>query len=468
MRLSPLKNQVVVIMGASSGIGRATALLLAERGAAVVASARGADALESLVREIRGKGGRATAVVADVADADQVKRVAERAIAEHGRIDTWVNNAAVSMWAPAEATKPEEFKRILEVNLLGQVHGTLAALPHLRKSRGAALIHITSVEAKIALPFNSAYAASKHGLAGFIDALRLELMRDRAPVSVTQIMPATIDTPLFQNALTRLGVEPRGAPPVYEPEVVARAIAYAAEHPVRDLVVGGGGVGFLLAQRISPRLIDAMLAGKIGFESQMTEKRKSPNAPNNLYQSVNESRIHGDMHQEAKAHSLGTALQTNAVTRALTTMGDLGLAAVGLLANALYTLRYRKVISGVRQGARPAGMPAQVQAEIVTRRRPLNPGRPSPSCSRAAAARCTRRPAGASPSAGSPASSSSCWSEHSRATSASSPRRWASGWRSRSRRGRPSPWPWVRWPLSRWSGGGRSSRRRSWSPSRAG
>ncbi len=350
-------------MGASSGIGRATALLLAEKGAAVVVSARGAEALDSLVREIRGKGGRATAVAADVADVEQVRRVAERAVAEHGRIDTWVNVAAVSVWAPFEATKPEEWKRILEVNLLGQVHGAQAALPHLRKGRGGALIHITSVEAKIALPWSSAYAASKHGVAGFVDALRLELMRERAPISVTNILPATIDTPFFQNAITRLGVEPRGAPPVYEPEVVARAIAYAAENPVRDLVVGGGGVGFLLAQRLSPRLVDAMLVGRIGFESQMTDKRKSPNAPNNLYQSVNETRIHGSMHREASARSLGTALQTNAVTRALVRLGDLGLGVVGLLANALYSLRYRNIIQAGRAGARP--MEAERERERI-------------------------------------------------------------------------------------------------------
>jgi len=241
MRLLPLNQQVVVVVGASSGIGRATALCLAAQGASVVVSSRNRKALDSLVDEIRHGGGVAVPVVADAADAEQMKLLADRAVAALGRIDTWAHVAAVSVYATFEQTKPEEFRRVVEVNLLGQVNGAQAALPHLKKN-GGALIHVSSIEAKVSVPFNAAYAASKHGVAGFIDALRLELRREGAPVSVTQILPAGINTPLFDHALTRLGVEPRPPAPVYQPELVARAIVYAAEHPVRAYFDAGVAV----------------------------------------------------------------------------------------------------------------------------------------------------------------------------------------------------------------------------------
>jgi NAD(P)-dependent dehydrogenase (short-subunit alcohol dehydrogenase family) len=311
MRLKPLNQQIVVVMGASSGIGRATALAFAERGATVVCSARDEGGLATLVEQIRAGGGKALALVADVADPEQMAGVAAFTAQELGRIDTWVHVAAVSVYARFEDTKPAEFARVIEVNLLGQVHGALAALPHLRRAGRGALICVSSVEGKISLPFQSAYAASKHGMIGFLDALRIELDREGIPISVTNIMPSGINTPLFEKALTRLGVEPRPPPPVYAPELVSRAILHAACTPTRDLVVGGVGWALLLAQRLSPSLVDAVLRSPAGFDAQLSDRPKSPSARNNLCEPSPEelARVEGLYGAETLRDSLITRIE---------------------------------------------------------------------------------------------------------------------------------------------------------------
>src|SRR3712207_289675 len=169
VRLKPVEEQVVALMGASSGIGRETALRFAKRGARVVVSARGEEGLNSLVQEIRGRGGEATAAVAEVTDFEQVKAVADRTVEQYGRLDTWVHLAAVGLFATFEQTTPEEFERVIDVNLMGQVYGAMAGLPHLKREGRGALLHISSVEAKRSFPFHSAYGASKHGIDGFLD-----------------------------------------------------------------------------------------------------------------------------------------------------------------------------------------------------------------------------------------------------------------------------------------------------------
>ena len=195
MQLKPIEEQVVALMGASSGIGRETALRFAERGAKVVVAARNERGLDSLVDEIRDAGGSAVAIPADTSDFDQVKAVADRAAEEYGRLDTWVHLAAVGLFATFEQTTPEEFERVIDVNLIGQVYGAMAALPHLKREGRGALIHISSVEAKRSFPFHSAYGASKHGMDGFLESLRVELKHEGWPISVTQVMPGTINTP---------------------------------------------------------------------------------------------------------------------------------------------------------------------------------------------------------------------------------------------------------------------------------
>src|SRR5919109_4041428 len=274
MRLKPIDQQVVVVVGASSGIGRETARRFAKRGAKLVVSARSQPGLASLVAEIQGEGGVVTAIPADVAECAQVNAVAERAIEAYGRLDTWVHLAAVSVYAPFEQTTPEEFRRIIDVNLLGQVYGAMAALPHLRRVGRGALIHVSSVEARRALPLQSAYAASKHGMEGFLEALRLELQHEGVPISVTNILPASINTPLFNKARTKLGVKPAGMPPLYQPGLVAESILYAAEHPRRDLIGGGAGQAIRLLHRLCPLLADAYL-WRPCFARQRTQEPKA-------------------------------------------------------------------------------------------------------------------------------------------------------------------------------------------------
>lgn len=279
-RPRPLSEQVVVVMGASSGIGRATALRFAEQGARVVVAARGEPGLRSLVAEITDSGGSASAKIADVTDAAQVHAVADHAVATYGRVDTWVQMAGVLLVAAFDDTSPAEFARVLEVNLLGQVHGAKAALPKLRQA-GGTFISISSMGARRSIPLQTAYCASKHGVDGFLEALRVELQRDRVPVGVTQILPAAIDTPLFDNARTRIGVKPVAPPPAYPARIVTDAIVHAAVHPRRDIVAGGAARALLTAQAWAPSVVDVLLR-RFGYELHDTGEPKSRDAPDNL------------------------------------------------------------------------------------------------------------------------------------------------------------------------------------------
>ncbi len=325
MRLRPIHEQVVVLFGASSGIGRAAALRFAEQGARVVVAARSREGLESLVAEIQHRGGHATAFVAEASDSAQVRAVADRTVQRYGRLDTWVHLAAVSLYAYFWDTPPHEFKRVIDVNLIGQAYGAMAALPHMRQ-RGGALIHISSIEARRAFPYQSAYAAAKHGIAGFLESLRVELRQANIPVSVTNIMPASINTPLFSKARTRLGVKPMGIPPIYQPDLVADAILYAAEHPTRDIIVGGSGKLFDVLQRISPAMVDEILL-RSAFTGQRTDEPESVEAPDNLYAPIGGyNRVEGDFSDQAKSASLGTWLELHPQARRMLS----GVAATGL------------------------------------------------------------------------------------------------------------------------------------------
>lgn len=303
MRLKPIAQQVVVLMGASSGMGRETARRFAQRGARVVVSARSEPGLRSLVDEIQAAGGKAIAVPADVSDFDQVKSVADRAAEVYGRIDTWVHLASVGMWATFEQTTPAEFKRIIDVNLTGQAYGAMAALPHLRREGGGALIHISSIEAKLPVPLQSAYGASKQGMTGLIDTLRMELEAEGANVSVTNVMPSGINTPFFNKARTKIGVQPKPVPPIYQPQLVADAILYAAEHPVREIVVGGGGKAGIVLKQIAPWVSDALLRST-AFQMQRTNIAKSADAPDNLFEPIaGYDRVEGDYSERARSTS---------------------------------------------------------------------------------------------------------------------------------------------------------------------
>jgi NAD(P)-dependent dehydrogenase (short-subunit alcohol dehydrogenase family) len=292
-----------------------------------VVASRDEPGLAGLVDEITAHGGDAVSVVCDVTDYAQVARVAEEAVRAFGRIDSWVNNAAVSVYARFEDTSPEEFRRVFDVNVMGQVHGAKAALPHLRREGRGALIAISSVESVVSMPLHIAYSASKHAVEGFIDGLRRELQGEGVPVSVTSVKPATINTPLFDNSLSRLGVKPRGAPPVYEPEVVAECVLYAAEHPVRDLWAGGAGRALALTQWTAPRLVDAALS-RLGPRVQRTEEPEPAGATGNLYSPRADRRTRGDFTDEARGFSLYTWLETHPWAALLAAGGVAGGAAL--------------------------------------------------------------------------------------------------------------------------------------------
>jgi NAD(P)-dependent dehydrogenase (short-subunit alcohol dehydrogenase family) len=284
IKLKPIGVQVVVIFGASSGIGRLAALEFAKRGAKVTVSARSEEGLKSLVAEIEADGGEAFYVVADAADFEQVKSVAKQTVEKFGRLDTWVHSAAAFIFATFEQTAPEEFERLLKVNLLGQIYGAKAAMPYLRNN-GGALIHLSSVEARRAVPFQSAYGASKHGINGFLQVLRVELEHDRIPVSVTEVLIAAVNTPIYDKARNKMPFKPRPVPPIYHPQIVVNAILYASENPIARLVAGGAGVGVVLAERFSPRFAEWM-ANKVGFVGQTTDEKTPEDSFGNLFEPV--------------------------------------------------------------------------------------------------------------------------------------------------------------------------------------
>ena len=260
--LKPLADQTIVITGASSGIGLATARAAAARGARVVLAARSEGALGQLAEEIAAKGGRAHVVVADVGQSEDVARIAEAAIGAFGGFDTWVNNAGIGMYGRLDEVSVEDMRRLFETNFWGEVYGSLEALK-LLKARGGALINVGSEVSERAVPLQGMYSASKHAVKGFTDALRMEIEDEGAPVSVTLVKPGQIDTPFTVNAKNYLDSEPHHVPPVYAPGTVAEAILKAAETPVRDVFVGGGAKAVAELAHFAPGLTDRVMNAKL-------------------------------------------------------------------------------------------------------------------------------------------------------------------------------------------------------------
>jgi NAD(P)-dependent dehydrogenase (short-subunit alcohol dehydrogenase family) len=314
LKLKPLNQQVVVITGASSGIGLATARMAAARGARVVLAARTREALAQAVDEIKQAGGEAMFVEADVGDRDAVERIAAQAEARFGAVDTWVNDAGVMIFGPIEKVEEADARRLFDTNFWGTVHGSLAAVRRLREG-GGALINVGSVESDRAFPLQGYYAASKHAVKGFTDALRTELEADGAPVSVTLIKPASIGTPMPQHAHDLTGAEPKFPPPVYDPNDVAETILRAAEVPIRDAFVGGAGpVMSALASR-APGLMDWISATFLG-PAQIGDRPATPGS--NLFEGKAEGEVYGDHQGSMIRPSLYTAAARNrAVTAAV-------------------------------------------------------------------------------------------------------------------------------------------------------
>lgn len=280
MRLKSLKEQVVVLLGASSGIGRVTAKQFAAAGSRVVVAARSEEGLQSLVEEITSAGGKAAFQVVDTTDLAKVQALAQYAVDAYGTIDTWVQLAGVGVHAEWEQTTTEEFRQTLDINVIGMFHGLRAAVPVLRK-QGGAFIGLGSVESDVSFPMQAAYAASKHAVLGLLDGVRVEVLHNKEPVSITTVKPAAIDTPFFERAKSKTGVEFAAPPPVYRPEDVAKTILYAAEHPSRDLYVGGGGRFFAAMNAIAPNVVDKIVAAT-QWNVQKSDEPKSADAPNGL------------------------------------------------------------------------------------------------------------------------------------------------------------------------------------------
>jgi short-subunit dehydrogenase len=290
-RPKALKDQVIVITGASSGIGLATARLAARRGARVVMAARNHNDLRDVVNEIINTGGRAVAVVSDVSDPDAVDRIGEKALMEFGTIDTWVNNAGLSIYGKLADVPLADKRRLFDINFWGVVHGCRTAV-RLMKNRGGVLINIGSEVSDVAIPLQGMYSASKHAVKGYTDALRMELEHDGIPVAVTLVKPSAINTPYPEHARNYLdeGV-PALPPPLYAPEVVAETILRCAERPVRDIVVGGLGRAQVAMGSLAPRLTDRYMKRAM-FRQQKTHDR-SQSREGNLDRPQRDGRTRG-------------------------------------------------------------------------------------------------------------------------------------------------------------------------------
>jgi len=264
-----LDGKVAVVTGASAGVGRAIVRELAREGARIGLIARSADALEAAAAEVRSAGSDALVLPLDVSDADAVFAAADRVVQQWGQLDLWVNDAMVSVFAPAVETSPAEFRRVTEVNYLGYVHGTLAALRHMRPKNSGTIIQVGSALVYRSIPLQSAYCASKSAARGFTDSLRSELHRERSRVRLTMLQLPAMNTPQFEVVRSRLPGHPQPVPPVYQPEVAARAALYAALHPRRELWLGGNTIKAILGQRFIPGLLDRYLA-RAAWEGQTT------------------------------------------------------------------------------------------------------------------------------------------------------------------------------------------------------
>lgn len=317
--LKPLSEQVVVITGASSGIGLETARAAAAKGARVLLVSRDEAALRTIVGDITAAGGTADAFAADVGDADAMRAAAAHANQRFGGIDTWVNNAGSAIYSKLVDLPDDEHHQLFRTNYFGMVHGCLAAIPYLTRSRGA-LITIGSIASDMPSPLMGAYAATKHAEKAYIDALRMELAQDKVPIVVTLIKPSGIDTPVAQHAVNHIDGEAQVSPPVYDPKLVADAILFCATHPKRDMTVGGAGRAQALFAAHFPHLFDR-LAPKAA--ASFIDPARTQPASANLFASTDTGRVRSGEHPAARTVSLYTAAAmhpalTSIVTAAVT------------------------------------------------------------------------------------------------------------------------------------------------------
>lgn len=331
VHLKRLDEQVIVITGASSGIGLATARMAAKKGARLVLAARNGDALQQLVEEIRNHGGEATYATADVGREEDARAIAEEARRAFGGFDTWVNNAGVTVYGTLEEVPVEDMRRLFETNFWGVVYGSRIACEELRR-HGGALINIGSTLSDRAIPIQGIYCASKHAVKGFTDALRMELEADGAPVSVTLIKPSGIDTPYALHAKNYTDGEPKLPPPAYTPETVAHAILHCAEHPTRDVFVGASGKALAAIGYHAPGLTDKVMA-KLFPALQTYNRPPRPREQNGLYSAAGSLEERGNY----EGFVMGTSLYTHAALHPMIT--GAALLGAGALATAFWRSR---------------------------------------------------------------------------------------------------------------------------------
>lgn len=279
------KPEVVVVTGASAGVGRATVRAFAERGAHIGLLARGPDGLEGARRDVEALGGRALVLPVDVADADAVEAAAEATEAEFGPIDIWINNAMTSVFSPVKEMTAKEFRRVTDVTYHGYVYGTLSALRRMLPRDRGTIVQVGSALAYRGIPLQAAYCGAKHAIQGFTESLRCELMHDESNVHITMIQLPAVNTPQFGWVKSRLPNRAQPVPPIFQPEVIAEAILYAAHHRRREMYVGWPAVSAIVGNKIAPGVGDWYLS-RNGYKGQQTDEPRDPNQPHNLWEPV--------------------------------------------------------------------------------------------------------------------------------------------------------------------------------------
>lgn len=321
------KPQVVMITGASAGVGRATARAFAKQGAHIGLIARGNDGLEGARADVESLGGKAITLPCDVSQAEEVEAAAARVEKEFGPIDVWINNAMVSVFSPVKEMTAEEFHRVTEVTYLGVVYGTLSALKRMLSRNQGCIVQVGSALAERSIPLQAAYCGAKHAIEGFTDSLRCELLHDKSNVRVTMVHMPALNTPQFGWVKSRLPRKPQPVPPIYQPEVAAEAILYAANHDRRDMEVGLPTVFAMEGNKIFPALMDSYLA-RTNYEAQQTDEPVEPDRQDNLWQPVpGDHGAHGVF--DDRAYGFSPQLWANKHRRWLAAAGATGLLGIG-------------------------------------------------------------------------------------------------------------------------------------------
>ncbi|HEV2399681.1 MAG TPA: SDR family oxidoreductase [Candidatus Sulfotelmatobacter sp.] len=323
------EREIVVITGASAGVGRATVREFARHGAWIGLIARGTDGLEGARAEVEAAGGKAVVLPVDVADAEAVEAAAERVENELGPIDIWVNNAMASVFSPIKQMTAAEFKRVTEVTYLGYVYGSLAALKRMLPRDQGTIVHVGSALAYRSIPLQAAYCASKHAILGFFASLRTELIHDQSNVHTTMVQMPALNTPQFGWVKSRLPRKAQPVPPIFQPEVAARAIYYAAHHPERrEYFAGWSTVKAIFGNKLVPSYADHYLA-RMGYDAQQYDGPEDPNRPNNLYEPLpGDHGAHGKF--GARAHDRSFELWAETHAKLLAIAGGIGFAGAAL------------------------------------------------------------------------------------------------------------------------------------------